>query len=137
MDTRSCPISRRKRPAVLQAFQEYLTSNGHSLDLRLWKMDLSVEFACMDPSPWPFCIFEIVHDPSSLSQHPVFRYVNEVTAALIHIPLYRLIHEKPHVLFKEMEAFCLPFLLRTGLFGGREQFSFSLHPNLQLRVYCC
>lgn len=135
-DTRSFPISRRKRPAVMQAFQEYLTSNVHSSDLRMWKLDLSAEFACMDRSPWPFCVFEIVHDPASMSQFPVFRYANEATATLLQIPLYRLIHSKPHILFKEMEAYCLPFLLRTGLFGGREQFSFSLRTDLTIHVYC-
>lgn len=135
-DTRSFPIGRRKRPAVLQAFQEYLTSNVRSSDLRLWKLDLSSEFACMDRSPWAFCIFEIARDSASMSQYPVFRYANEAMAALVQIPLYRLIHSKPHILFKETEAYCLPFLLRTGLFGGREQFSFALRPDLNLHVYC-
>lgn len=135
-DTRSFPISRRKKPLVLQAFQEYLTSNIHSTDLRLWKLDLSREFACMDHSPWAFCIFEIVHDPSSMSQYPVFRYANEAMAALIQLPLHRLIHSQPHTLFKEKEPVCLPVLLRIGLFGGREHFFFEFRPDLTLQVYC-
>lgn len=135
-DTRSFPISRRKKPLVLQAFQEYLTSNVHSADLRLWKLDLSEEFACMDRSPWAFCIFEIIHDPSSMSQYPVFRYANEAMAALIQLPLHHLLHSRPHILFKETEASCLPVLLRIGLFGGREHFSFNLHHNLTIQVYC-
>lgn len=135
-DTRSFPISRRKKPLVLQAFQEYLTSNVHTSDLRMWKLDLAAEFACMDRSPWPFCIFEIIHDPSSPAQYPVFRYANEAMAALVKIPLYQLIHSKPYILFGENEPACLPVLLRIGLFGGREHFAFKLQPGLNIHACC-
>lgn len=102
----------------------------------MWKLDLAAEFACMDRSPWPFCIFEIIHDPSSPAQYPIFRYANEAMAALVKIPLYQLIHSKPYILFGENEPACLPVLLRIGLFGGREHFAFKLQPGLNIHACC-
>lgn len=131
------PFSRRRKTVVYQTFQKYLADRKASENSTDWKLDLSAEFACFNHCPYAFFVFEVSPLAEKGTQEFHFQYANEAAAALLRIPLPRLIHTTFTESLNGAHADFLRMVVRTALSGGYyELFRHSFRPDQLMHIAC-
>lgn len=134
-NTTTLPYSRRKKSAILHAFQEHLAERAMSHDSISWKLDLASEFQCFDRCPFPFLVMEIVSESARITP-PSFmiRYANEALASLIRMPLHRLINFPLRPGFSEDDQYSFPRFRQVALSGGTADW-YENHPYSRKKLH--
>lgn len=134
-NSKELPYSRRRKTALLLAFQDRLNKQAIALQTSRWKFNLFEEFRCMDHCPFAFCVLEV---DSGIMQDPLnflIRYANDAFSALIQMPISGVINAPVVTFFSEDFLNYIPVIRKTALEGtADEQFITDAIPRRLLHA---
>lgn len=136
-NSQELPYSRRRKTALLLAFQERLNRQSLVLQASRWEFNLFEEFRCMNHCPFAFCIMEANSTVLQDSLNYLIRYANEAFAALVQKPLPDIINEPMISSFGDDILNYIPVIQRTALEGVKdERFVIAAVPRTLLHAQC-